>query len=77
VPRAKKAPGLLLIVLATLVSGPLGLHLTASRAAAARRMGLSTRRYWLAWAIPFATWLPAILYLHFSDPAGAGCTCVR
>ena len=76
-PGAKKAPGLLLIVLATLVSGPLGLHLTASRAAAARRLGLSTRRYWLAWAIPFAAWLPAIVYLNFFDRAGAGCICVR
>jgi hypothetical protein len=71
----KKAPGLLLIVLATAVSGPLGLHLTIDRAATARHRGLPTRRYWLAWAIPFAVWLSALIYFTFFRSGGAGCSC--
>ncbi len=57
------------------MNGLLGLHLTRQRAATAREMGLSTRRYWLAWAIPFAVWLPVIVYIHFFDHGARACPC--
>jgi hypothetical protein len=48
-----------------------------SRAAAARRMGRPTRRYWLTWIVPFAVWLPTIIYFRLFDPGGPACGCVR
>lgn len=74
-PLTKKAPGWLLIVVATSVAGFLGLALTITRAADARRMGLSTRRYWLAWAIPFTFWLSLVIYLNLFAPGGTTCSC--
>jgi hypothetical protein len=59
-----RPPGILLIVLATSVAGIVGLHLTIDRARTAQRMGQPTRRYWLAWAIPFAFWLAAVIYVN-------------
>jgi hypothetical protein len=47
------------------VADIVGLHLTIDRAEAAQRMGLPARRYWLAWGIPFAFWLCAVIYVSF------------
>lgn len=71
---AKKAPGVVLIVLATLISGIIGLALVINRAGTARRMGLPTRRYWLAWVIPLTVWLPLVIYINVfaGDPS---CSC--
>ena len=74
-PPTKQAPGWLLIVLATSVAGIIGLALTINRASDARRMGLSTRRYWLAWAIPFTFWLPVVIYINFFASRGTACSC--
>ncbi|MEU8609011.1 hypothetical protein AB0C29_13515 [Actinoplanes sp. NPDC048791] len=74
-PPTRQAPGWLLIVLVTSVAGIIGLALTISRAAEARRMGLSTFRYWLAWAIPFGFWLPLVIYINFVAPGGTTCSC--
>jgi hypothetical protein len=70
-----KAPGVVLIVLATMITGFLGLRLAVNRAATARRMGLPTRRYWLAWGIPFAFWLPFIVYINVFAHGGQACNC--
>lgn len=71
---ARKAPGVVLIVLATLFSGILGLALVIHRARTARHMGLPTRRYWLAWVIPLTVWLPLVIYINVfaADPS---CSC--
>ncbi|GAA3338488.1 hypothetical protein GCM10020358_18770 [Amorphoplanes nipponensis] len=71
---AQQAPGVALIVLATLFSGVLGLALVINRAGTARRMGLPTRRYWLAWTIPLTVWLPLVIYINVfaGDP---NCSC--
>jgi hypothetical protein len=62
-PSGRRGPGLLMIVVATAVTGILGLALTINRAAEARNIGLSTRRYWVAWAVPFTFWASLVVYI--------------
>jgi hypothetical protein len=57
-----------------LFSGILGLALVVDRVGTARRMGLSNRQYWLAWAVPLPVRLPLVIYINVfaGDPS---CAC--
>jgi hypothetical protein len=60
---ATQRPSVWPVVVLTLLFGVFGLIPASLRASNARRVGLSEKPYWQAWAITFACWIGLVLVL--------------